>query len=54
MIRIINNTDQYIERLLVLYAPELKAIKGQPVESIVFDNSKMTVWGIDHIILEIS
>ncbi len=54
MIRIINNTDQHIDRLLILYAKELGYVKGQNVECIVFDMERMTVFGIDCILLECS
>lgn len=40
---IINNTDQYTERLIKLYSKELSYIK-QDIEVICFDSCKMTVY----------
>ncbi len=51
--RVINNTDQSISRLLVLYNAELKLVKHLEIESIVFDSCKLTVWGVDRLILEV-
>jgi hypothetical protein len=52
--RIINNTDLAIERLLVLYAKELRTVRFKAVESVVFDSCRMTVYGIDCVLLEIN
>jgi hypothetical protein len=52
MIRIINNTDLSDERLLILYAKEIQSVKHKNIESIVFDPSRMVVFGIDCLILE--
>ena len=53
MIRIINNTDLNVNRLLALYKLELDTVKHLNIESIVFDNCKLTVFGIDCILLEL-
>jgi hypothetical protein len=53
MIRVINNTDLAVARLLVLYKPELDTVKHLNIESIVFDDCRMMVFGIDCILLEI-
>ena len=52
MIRIINNTDQNFRRLLYLYEPEINKVKNKDIECIVFDPCKITIWGIDKILLE--
>lgn len=52
--RIINNTDLHVSRLLVLYSEELASVKHLNIESIVFDLERMTVFGIDCILLECS
>jgi hypothetical protein len=53
MIRIINNTDIDFRRLLVLYSKELALVKGLGIECIVFHSNRMTVFGIDKLILEV-
>lgn len=53
-IRIINNTDQCVERLLSLYAPELALVKHRNIECIVFDSCRLVVWGVDELILELN
>lgn len=53
MIRIINNTDQNVARLLYLYKPELDTVKHLNIESIVFDSCRVLVWGVDELLLEV-
>jgi len=53
MIRIINNTDQNFRRLLSLYSKELNQVKNQDIECIVFDSCKITIYGIDKVLLEV-
>lgn len=52
MIRIINNTDQNFRRLLYLYEPEINKVKNNEIECIVFEPCKITIWGIDKLLLE--
>lgn len=48
-----NNTDQSIQRLLVLYKPELDTVKHLNIVSITFDSCRMMVFGEDCILLEV-
>ena len=50
--RVINNTDLSIHRLLVLYAKEIQSVRSKNIECIVFDPSRITIWGVDCLILE--
>lgn len=51
--RIINNTSISLPRLLTLYKAEIDSIhKPEVIESIVFDSCKITIWGVDKILLE--
>lgn len=52
MIRIINNTDLAFTRLMVLYSKEINSVSAGSIESIVFDPCKITIWGVDKILLE--
>ena len=54
MIRIINNTDIDFRRLLKLYETDLNKVKGSNIESIVFDNCGMMVFGNDSLLLEVN
>lgn len=52
--RIINNTDQSIYRLLVLFEVELRRVRELDIECIVFDPCRMLVWGVDKLLLDIN
>jgi hypothetical protein len=52
MIRIINNTDIAVSRLLVLYAKEIASVNKLSIESIVFNPMRIAIYGIDSILLE--
>lgn len=49
-----NNTDLHVNRLLVLYKPELDTVKHLNIVSITFDTCSMTVFGEDCILLEVN
>lgn len=52
MIRIMNNTDISIDRLLVLYAKEIQSVRHKNIECIVFDPSRIMIFGVDCLLLE--
>jgi hypothetical protein len=52
MVRIMNNTDIAFTRLMVLYAKEISSVPVGAIESIVFDHCKITIWGVNKILLE--
>lgn len=53
-IRIINNTDLDFRRLLLLWSKEINTVKSKGIECIVFDPCKLTVFGIDSLLLEVA
>lgn len=52
MIRIINNTDIADSRMLVLYSKDIASVNSSLIECIVFESCKMTIFGINCILLE--